>query len=158
MFQNYLEGWWKHRLLSPSQCFFLSRSGLESKHLHFALIFIYMAALGLSCSRVIAAALGIWFTLPGFEPRSSPLGGQSLSHGTTRDVPRICIFNKFSRDADASGPQTALHFEKHLFITYVCLSSLGSLKADYSWIWKTKVLITTWQLLLVGCFQYSLET
>ena len=47
----------------------------------FYLMFIYLAALGLSCS--------IWDLVPwsGIKPRPSALGVQSLSHWTTKEVP-----------------------------------------------------------------------
>ena len=50
-------------------------------------IFIYLAVLGLSC--------GMWdlFPSPEIELQSLALGAWSLSHWTTREVPRFCILD-----------------------------------------------------------------
>ena len=72
----------------------------------FFLNFIYLAALGLSCS--------MWALVPwaGFEPWLPALGAQSLSHWTTRKVPEIFflsrkISNKHKRIVN---PHTPLFF------------------------------------------------
>ena len=56
-------------------------------HLQFTTVFftIYLAAPCLSC--------GMWDLVPrpGIEPGSPPLGAQSLSHWTTREVPYNCV-------------------------------------------------------------------
>ena len=53
-------------------------------------MFIYLAALGLSC--------GMWdlVSWPRIEPRSPELGTRSLSHWTTREMPWFFFFFKFA--------------------------------------------------------------
>ena len=82
----------------------------------FIFIFIYLAVLGLSLVaawRTFVVASGIFFVFtcgkrtlscgmwdlvpwPGIEPRPPALGARSLSHWTTREVPRtVCILSVF---------------------------------------------------------------
>ena len=64
--------------------------------IYFGILFIDLAAPGLSCDMqdlLVAAQSWDLVPPPGIEPRPTVLGMQSLSHGTTREDPAILILN-----------------------------------------------------------------
>ena len=74
------------------------------------MVFIYLTAPDLSC--------GMWdlAPCPGIEPRPPALGAQSLSHWTTREVPKFIFLHM---DTDI------ILFTFLLFIYFICLLWLG---------------------------------